>query len=45
MAALICDKMAPGALISQVRRGTVSHCHNNIVSRGHISPGINISNG
>ena len=28
--------MASGPLISQVRRGTVSHCHNTIVSRGRI---------
>lgn len=45
IAALSCDKMASGPLISQVRRGTVSQCHNSIVSRGRISSGINISNG
>ena len=39
------SKMASGALIPQMRRGTVSHCHNTIVSRGRIRPGINISNG
>ena len=39
------SKMASGALIPQVSRGTVSHCHNTIVSRGRIRPGINISNG
>ena len=44
IAALIYDNGLRSSHLSGAHR-KVSHCHNTIVSRGHISSGINISNG